>query len=34
VLRRILEARGSVRHCCIERSPRATASTSPPKDDR
>ena len=22
------------RHCCIERSPRATASTSPPKDDR
>jgi hypothetical protein len=21
-------------HCCIERSPRATASTSPPKDDR
>ena len=24
----------SPRHCCIERSPRATASTSPFKDDR
>jgi hypothetical protein len=22
------------RHCCMERPPRATASTSPPKDDR